>query len=169
MPEGTPVTPDGYETGLTKDDRLDLRSWLRLLTCANMIEAEVRRRLREEFDITLARFDLLAQLDRADSGLTMGELSRRMMVTNGNVTGLIDRLVDEDLVTRVPDPDDRRVQIIELTRAGRRSFDRMSKAHAGWITELFGDIDRGHLAALYEELAHLKSSVTAKAGPGDDA
>lgn len=169
MPDGANASRDDFETGLTQDDRLDLRSWLRLLTCTNMIEAEVRKRLREEFGITLARFDLLAQLDRAGSGLTMGELSRRMMVTNGNVTGLIDRLVDEDLVTRVPKPDDRRVQIIELTRAGRRSFERMSMAHAGWITELFGDLDRGHLASLYEELAHLKSSIAAKTGPGEDA
>ncbi len=168
MPDGANTSRDDFETGLTQDDRLDLRSWLRLLTCANMIEAEVRKRLREEFDITLARFDLLAQLDRAGNGLTMGELSRRMMVTNGNVTGLIDRLVDEALVTRAPDPDDRRVQIIELTRAGRRSFERMSKAHASWITELFSGLDRDHLTALYDELAHLKSSIAANAGPGDD-
>ncbi|MBO6782549.1 MAG: MarR family transcriptional regulator [Alphaproteobacteria bacterium] len=168
MPEGAVPATDGYETGLTRDDRLDLRSWLRLLTCTNMIEAEIRRRLREEFGITLARFDLLAQLDRAGTGLTMGDLSRRMMVTNGNVTGLIDRLVDEGLVTRTPDPDDRRVQVIELTPSGRRSFERMSKAHATWITELFAGIGREHLSTLYDELAHLKSSVADTAGTGDD-
>ena len=123
MPEGTPR--GDFETGLTTDDQLDLRTWLRLLTCANMIEGEVRAKLRTAFDITIARFDLLAQLDRADPtdrGLTMGELSRRLMVTNGNVTALIDRLVGEKLVVRRADPDDRRAQIIELTPNGRRAF-----------------------------------------------
>ena len=164
MPEGT---CDDFETGLTQDDRLDLRNWLRLLTCANLVEGEVRWRLREEFDITLTRFDLLAQLDRAATGLTMGELSRRMMVTNGNVTGLIDRLVAEKLVARRPKPDDRRAQMVTLTKSGKRSFDHMSQAHARWITELFADLDRNQLAALYENLAQLKTSITSSIGPGD--
>ena len=94
--------PRDRETALTKDDRLDLRVWFRLLTCATLIERSVRQGLREEFGITLPKFDLLSQLDRAEEGLTMGELSRRLMVTNGNVTGLIDRLVTEGLVARQP-------------------------------------------------------------------
>lgn len=157
------------ETGLTSDDRLDLRTWMRLLTCANMIESEVRARLRTEFDITIARFDLLAQLDRTsqtgDGGLTMGELSRRLMVTNGNVTSLIDRLVDENLITRRADPDDRRTQIIELTAGGKRIFRKMSAAHAGWISELFDGVDRKTLETLHDNLAGLKASLNA---PGDD-
>lgn len=157
MPEGSPH--GDFETGLTADDRLDLRTWLRLLTCANMIEGEVRANLRTEFDITIARFDLLAQLDRADHGLTMGELSRRLMVTNGNTTALIDGLVGEKLVTRRADPDDRRAQIIELTPAGRRAFAAMSQAHAGWIAGLFEGMDRESLAALYQNLAQLKASL----------
>ena len=167
MPEGTNAPPGDFESGLTQDDRLDLRTWLRLLTCANMIEGEVRARLRSEFDITLARFDLLAQLDRAGHGLSMGELSRRLMGTNGNVTALIDRLVGEDLVVRRADPDDRRTQIIELTAAGRRAFARMSDAHARWITGLFDELDRKTLAALYRNLGALKTSLRAEDATGE--
>lgn len=163
MSEGTPR--GDFETGLTTDDQLDLRTWLRLLTCANMIEGEVRKNLRTEFDITIARFDLLAQLDRANHSLTMGELSRRLMVTNGNVTSLIDRLVDEKLVVRRPDPDDRRAQIIELTTDGKRAFAKMSEAHAGWISRLFDGVDRKNLEALYRNLARLKTSLNANNMP----
>lgn len=166
MPDGTNSRRGDFESGLTQDDRLDLRTWLRLLTCANMIEGEVRARLRDEFDITLARFDLLAQLDRAGDGLTMGALSQRLMVTNGNVTALIDRLVNEGLVTRRADPDDRRAQIVELTRQGRRAFERMSAAHAEWITGLFAGLDRPELESLYTSLAKLKASATAGGSGG---
>ncbi len=157
MPDGVPQ--GDLETGLTADDRLDLRTWLRLMTCTNMIEGEVRARLRSRFDISIARFDLLAQLDRANGGLTMGELSRRLMVTNGNVTSLIDRLVEEKMVTRRPDPNDRRAQIIELTPGGARAFAKMSDAHADWISTLFEGVDRRSLEALYRNLAQLKASL----------
>ncbi|MEP4378801.1 MAG: MarR family transcriptional regulator [Alphaproteobacteria bacterium] len=164
MPDGSNSTRGDFETGLTPDDRLDLRTWLRLLTCTNMIEGEVRERLRADFDITIARFDLLAQLDRADAGLTMGELSRRLMVTNGNVTSLIDRLVGENLVARRPAPNDRRAQIIELTSEGQRAFTKMSAAHAGWIASMFEGVDRKQLAALHENLARLKGALIADKG-----
>ena len=82
------------------DHKAELRLWLRLLTCEQLIEAEVRRRLRDSFDVTLPRFDLMAQLDRAPNGMTLGELSQRMMVSNGNVTGLVDRLVAQGLIRR---------------------------------------------------------------------
>ena len=90
------------------DHKAELRLWLRIFTCKMLIEGEVRRRLRETFDVTLPRFDLMAQLDRAPGGMTLGELSQRMMVTNGNVTGLVDRLVAQNLVDRKPSPTDRR-------------------------------------------------------------
>jgi DNA-binding MarR family transcriptional regulator len=162
MPDGVPQ--GDLETGLTADDRLDLRTWLRLMTCTNMIEGEVRARLRNRFDISIARFDLLAQLDRAGDGLTMGELSRRLMVTNGNVTSLIDRLVDENMVTRRPDPNDRRAQIIEITPGGKQAFAKMSTAHADWISTLLDGVDRKNLEALYRNLAQLKTSLTTANG-----
>ncbi len=162
MPDSVPR--GDLETGLTADDRLDLRTWLRLMTCTNMIEGEVRARLHSQFDISIARFDVLAQLDRANDGLGMGELSRRLMVTNGNVTSLIDRLVEENMVTRRPDPNDRRAQIIELTPGGKRGFARMSTAHADWISALFDGVDRKNLEVLYRNLAQLKTSLTATNG-----
>src|SRR6478735_2858684 len=93
----------GAETS-AEQGTASLRSWLRLLECSTLVEGEVRRRLRDEFDTTLPRFDLLAQLDLAQRervpGLTMSELSRRLMVTNGNLTSLVERLVHERLISR---------------------------------------------------------------------
>ena len=150
------------ETGVTKDDRLDLRVWFRLLTCATLIERSVRQGLREEFGITLPRFDLLAQLDRAPDGLTMGELSRRLMVTNGNVTGLIDRLVTEGLVARQPSQHDRRAQVVRLTVAGKQAFDAMIPIHQDFIAGRLEGLSRGELADLHRLLGKLKTSFEAR-------
>lgn len=148
-----------YESAVRHDDRLELRVWLRLLTCANMIERRVRRHLRESFEITLPRFDLMAQLDRAPKGLTMGALSRRLMVTNGNVTGLIDRMEAEGLVERTAASSDRRVQMVRLTPTGKKAFDAMTPAHKEWIAALMGELDHGEMAELLTLLAKLKRSV----------
>jgi DNA-binding MarR family transcriptional regulator len=150
------------ETALTKDDRLDLRVWFRLLTCATLIEREVRQGLRDEFGITLPRFDLLSQLDRAEDGLTMGELSRRLMVTNGNITGLIDRLVEEGLVGRQRSPSDRRAHVVRLTEAGKAAFDAMIPKHQIFIAERFDGLARGELAELHRLLGKLKASFEAR-------
>jgi DNA-binding MarR family transcriptional regulator len=153
--------PRDRETSLTKDDRLDLRVWFRLLTCATLIERSVRQGLREEFGITLPKFDLLSQLDRAGEGLTMGELSRRLMVTNGNVTGLIDRLVTEGLVARQPAPHDRRAQLVRLTPTGKQAFDAMIPKHQDFIAERFDGLSRAELAELHRLLGKLKTSFEA--------
>lgn len=167
LPEGPPDSGD-YETGLGDKAKLDLRVWLRLLTCTNLIEHEVRGRMREAFDFTLPRFDILAQLDRSPEGLTMGELSRRLMVSNGNVTGLIDRLVGEGLVERRPAPGDRRAQMVRLTDDGRAAFDRLAPAHNEWIDGLFAGLDPNELAALHKLLGGLKASVqNATSGTGE--
>ena len=155
------AAPHDRETALTKDDRLDLRVWFRLLTCATLIERSVRQGLREEFGITLPKFDLLSQLDRAGEGLTMGELSRRLMVTNGNVTGLIDRLVTEGLVARQPAPHDRRAQLVRLTPAGKQAFDAMIPKHQDFIAERFDGLSRAELAELHRLLGKLKTSFEA--------
>ena len=147
------------EAGVQHDDKLELRVWLRLLTCATMIEREVRGRLRRDFEITLPRFDVLAQLDRAADGLTMGELSGRLMVSNGNITGLIDRLVAEGLVTRAAKPGDRRSVHVRLTDKGKQAFDAMTPAHEAWIDEMLAGLSRREMADLYELLARLKSSA----------
>ena len=141
------------------DHKDELRLWLRLFTCKELIEAEVRRRLRTSFDITLPRFDLLAQLERTPQGMTLGELSQRMMVSNGNVTGLVDRLVEQGLITRRPSPTDRRAQIVSLTTRGRKFFRAMARTNADWIGEIFGGLEPDDIASLMQLLAKTKMSA----------
>jgi len=148
------------------DHKTELRLWLRLLTCTTLIENEVRRRLRVHFDITLPRFDLLAQLDRAPNGMTLGELSQRMMVSNGNLTGLVDRLAEQGLLRRQPAPRDRRVQIVSLTPKGQRFFRTMARANADWVGEIFGGLSSNDVAALMPLLARTKASARKAAGNG---
>ena len=137
----------------------ELRLWLRLLTCSTLIEKEVRRRLRRDLDFTLPRFDLLAQLDKAGHGLVLGELSRRMMVTAGNLTSLVERMVESGHVTRTPLSTDRRVQIVALTPLGRKTFREMAGCHGSWIASLFGDVSARERAVLMKHLGILKRSV----------
>jgi len=148
---------------LRNDPRASLRTWLRLLTCTNLVEREVRGRLRDQFDTTLPRFDVLAQLDAAaresKAELTMSDLSRRLMVTNGNLTSLIGRLVREGLVKRETLPTDRRTQIVRLTAAGKRSLDAMTSEHQQWIDSLFSELTSADRARLFELLGKLKTSV----------
>src|SRR5512134_3091261 len=106
------------ETRLSDSHHDALRLWLRLLTCTLLIERRIKARLRDRFGMTLPRFDLMAQLERAPDGLKMSELSRRLMVTGGNVTGLTDQLVAEGLVDRHPVPGDRRAFAVRLTAGG---------------------------------------------------
>ena len=147
------------ESSLHRQDTLELRVWLRLLTCTQMISTKVRLALREQFSTTLPRFDALAQLDRVPEGLPMSELSRRLMVTGGNVTAIVDRLLEEQLVTRVADPDDRRRQIVTLTAKGRQRFKQMAPTHQVWIDDIMHDIDPSTLQQLYTILGQLKQSA----------
>jgi DNA-binding MarR family transcriptional regulator len=141
------------------DHKTELRLWLRIFTCKMLIEGEVRRRLRDDFDVTLPRFDLMAQLDRAPNGMTLGELSQRMMVTNGNVTGLVDRLVAQKLIVRRPSPTDRRAQIVSLTAEGRRAFRAMARANGNWIAEILADLSAGEINELMRLLDKTKASA----------
>ena len=154
------ASPDA-ETRATDDDHLALRLWLRLLSCTHLIEAPLRRRLRAQFAGSLPRFDLMAQLDRHPGGLKMRELSSRLMVTGGNVTGLTDRLVAEGWVERRDDPNDRRAYTVRLTPEGKRQFRTMARAHEGWIVELFGGLDSAEQAQLFALLARLKQALPA--------
>lgn len=160
MDSPSPPLSQDYES-TAPEAKPELRLWLRLLTCATLIEGEVRARLRRHFAVTLPQFDLMAQLDKAPDGLSMGELSRRMMVTNGNVTGIAERLAGDGLVTRAPSTTDRRTQMVRLTPAGRRSFRTMARIHEGWIADMLGDLDRSELAALMDALGRAKASVRA--------
>jgi len=141
------------------DHKDELRLWLRLFTCKELIESEVRRRLRASFDVTLPRFDLMAQLDRAPKGMTLGELSQRMMVSNGNVTGLVERLVEQGLIDRRPSEKDRRAQIVTLTAEGQRLFRAMARANANWIGEMLAELSQADIEALLRLLAKTKTAA----------
>ena len=154
-------TPLDTETRATEGDHLALRLWLRLLACTNLVEAPLRKRLREQFEGSLPRFDLMAQLDRHPGGLKMRELSHRLMVTGGNVTGLTDRLVSEGLVERRDDPGDRRTSTVALTAEGQRQFRAMARAHEAWVAELFGGLSAAQQNQLFQLLGQLKISLPA--------
>ena len=154
----SPALPDAtvdLTTRLTGDHNQALKLWLRMLACTVRVEDAIRSRLRTTFGITLPRFDLMAQLERQPEGLRMGELSKRMMVTGGNVTGIVAQLEGEDLVVRVPDPQDGRAFMVKLTPQGRRAFAEMAAVHERWVAELFGDIpaaDQAKMIALLDAM-----------------
>jgi DNA-binding MarR family transcriptional regulator len=149
--QAIPLDAETKAVEMPEDHREELRLWLRLLTCTALIEGDVRRRLREQFDVTLPRFDLMAQLDKAPDGMTLSDLSKRMMVSNGNLTGLVDRLVASGHIVRTVSPTDRRATVISLTDSGRAEFRAMAAEHELWIADLFGDLtarDRDDLMRL---------------------
>ncbi len=170
-PQSASPAPEAvdHETRITEDDHEALRLWLRILACTNHIEADLRTRLRTGFDSTLPRFDLMAQLDRHPKGLKMRELSKRLMVTGGNVTGLTDKLVQEGLVERRENPKDRRVYTVLLTAAGKRHFRRMAQSHEQWVIELFAGLDADEKAHLFGLLGKLKAHIATRPQAGQDA
>ena len=147
--------PVDAETRAHDDHHVSLRLWLRLLSCTTQIENRIRQNLQSKFNTTLPRFDLMAQLERAPLGLKMSELSQRMMVTGGNITGITDGLEKERLVVREVDPADRRVYRVKLTAEGQRQFQRMAAEHEQWVIGMFGalgPLQKKQLAALLGEL-----------------
>jgi len=154
----TPVVD--FESRASRGDHAALRLWLRLFTCDLMIERDIRARLRERFGMTLARFDYLSQLERFPEGLRMQEVSRRLMVTGGNVTGLTHQLAAEGLVERRRNPGDRRVRLIRLTAKGRRVFGDIAAEHERWIVELFGGLGALERDRLHALLGELKAAVS---------
>jgi DNA-binding MarR family transcriptional regulator len=154
---------------LPGDHGSELRLWLRLLTCTTLIEGEVRGRLRERFDVTLPRFDLMAQLDKVPEGMTLSDVSKRMMVSNGNVTGLVERLVESGHLDRKTSASDRRVQVIRLTKAGRAEFRKMAAEHETWIADIFSGLSPKDLRELMRLLAKTKASAQKSAQGRDRA
>lgn len=145
----TPLSTDVQSPRRSKDL---LRLWLRMLATTGRVEHEVTRRLRDRFDVTLSTFDLMAELARAPQPQTMSAISDQLMISNANVTGLVDRLSSAGLVERQPSPTDRRVWLLDLTAEGRAAFQEMATEHEGWITELFGHLTDPEIAALGELL-----------------
>ena len=145
--------------GGAPDGKRALRLWLRLLTCTTTIEQTIAQRLRDEFGSTLPRFDMLSALDRAgEAGLTMGEVSRMLMVSNGNVTGLAQRLKADGLIEHLPGAD-RRVQRVRLTADGRTRFAAMAAAHERWIEGLLADLTGSEADDLIRLLEQTRRSL----------
>lgn len=157
------VLPDerlGLEARAAASDHLDVRLWLRLLACTNQIEQEIRTGLRVHFGTSLARFDYLAQLERHPQGLRMTALSRYLMVSGGNVTGLTEGLVADGWVDRVPDPTDKRAALLRLTERGRSRFEEMADAHERWLVEIFHGFGSDREKALFDLLGRLRAHIT---------
>ena len=144
---------------LPADHDDELRLWLRLLTCTTLIEGTIRSRLRERFDVTLPRFDLMAQLYRLPDGMNLSDVSKRMMVSNANITGLAERLVESGHIERRTSSSDRRVQVIRLTKAGRAEFRKLSDEHHKWVADIFSDLSAKEVRELMRLFAKIKSSV----------
>ncbi len=146
----------GVEARAAGDDHAALKLWLRMLASTTHIEAAIRTRLRERFGISLARFDYMAQLFRYREGLKMRALSRYLMVTGGNVTGLTDELEADGMVLREASPDDRRAWILRLTPKGRRAFEAMAHEHEQWILDMFAGLDAKTVQQLHTHLGALR-------------
>ncbi len=137
----------------------NLRLWLRLLTCTMLIETKIRAQLEGHFSVTLPQFDLMAQLDRAPEGLTMSTLSERLMVSNGNVTGIVRRLIGEGLVERQVSKTDRRSFVVSLSAKGQMLFRDMAEKHESWINTLFGGLSASDVGQFMNLLASTKEKV----------
>ncbi len=141
----------------------ELRLWLRLLSCTQLIEKQVRTDLREQWGTTLPRFDLMAQLVGEPVGMRMNELSRRMMVTGGNITGITDQLEAEGLVERAAVEGDRRAYLVRLTPKGRQQFNAMAQAHEAWIVDAFASLSARDIQTLHALLGKVKDHFQEKA------
>ena len=144
---------------LPKHSKQSLRLWLRMLTCTNFVEKRIRNRLKEEYSITLPQFDVLSALERSKKGLTMSQLSKQLMVSNGNVTGVMARLEDDGMIQRAPLSDDRRTMIARLSPKGRKHFQKMAKAHEAWIDAMFAGLNDADIQELLDSLSGMKSSL----------
>jgi DNA-binding MarR family transcriptional regulator len=165
-PGGSAAALVDLETRATEDDHQALRLWLRLLSCTMRIENRVRSGLRRGFSTTLPRFDLMAQLERNPDGLRMSELSKRLMVSGGNVTGITDQLEREGLVARTLDRGDRRAITVKLTVSGLKRFRVMAAQHEQWIVELLSGLSQENKQGMMGILGKLKTHLSLMAHPG---
>ncbi|HEC01351.1 MAG TPA: MarR family transcriptional regulator [Sphingomonadales bacterium] len=144
---------------LDDSDTRKLGLWLRLITNTNIIEKEIRNLFRSEFKVTLPRFDLMSALYREPGGLTMGELSRKLLVSNGNVTGIVERLQKEGLVKRWSLPTDRRIYSVGLTPKGRTDFKVMADRHKEWVADILSDLNEDDVLPMIALLDNLREAL----------
>lgn len=155
--DGAKALLEKHEDAVSEPEAV--RLWLRLLTCSLTIEKRIRRRLSEEFDTTLPRFDVLAALDRRTDGMTMGELSQALLVSGGNLTALVRQLERQGFLTMRRDPEDRRSWVVSISDTGRKHFRQIATEHHHWIAGMFEGMSADHSARLYDLLAELKNSL----------
>lgn len=158
-PQFTKISARDLETRVREDDHNALRLWLKLLSTSQLIENNIRELLRLEFNFTLPRFDLMAQLQRHPEGLSMSSLAELMMVSGGNVTNIVKQLEKDGLVNRVPQTNDNRSFIVSLSKEGQRRFKKMALAHEHWVISLMDGLDHDELVTLIENIDNLKSSI----------
>ena len=139
------------------ESKARLRLWIRLLRVTRLVEGETRERFKTEFNVTLPRFDVMAALYRKPDGMLMSEISRFLLISNGNVTGIVDRLVSDGYVVRSQRDGDRRTSFVRLTAKGRAAFAEMSAAHETWIDRLLGDITSREAEQLSAKLKAFQS------------
>jgi DNA-binding MarR family transcriptional regulator len=149
---------------MSERSKESLRTWLRLLSCENVIEQKIRSRFREQFEVTLPQFDVLSELEHASEKLTMSQLSKELMVSNGNITGVVDRLEKNKLVVRIRPEHDRRVQYIELTTEGKDAFRRMARKHEQWLEEWLAGVSIEEMEQLQKLLLKTRDSVSVASG-----
>ncbi|MEM7043807.1 MAG: MarR family transcriptional regulator [Pseudomonadota bacterium] len=147
----------GHAKTPTSKERL--RLWLKLLKASRLIEDEIRRRLRGELNSTLPRFDVMSALDRAPDGLKMSEISKRLRVSNGNITGIVDKLAEDGLALRVAVPGDRRANLVRLTPKGRANFAEQATTHEAWIDEILSGLDTDDIEGMIQRLDHLSDKL----------
>lgn len=152
----------GADTGTAHPaaSKARLRLWLKLLKATKHVEAELRENFRTEFDTTLPRFDVMAALYRVEPGLKMSELSSVLRVSNGNVTGIVDRLVEDGILVRIPVDKDRRATTVRLTTAGREQFAQMAAKHEAWIDSLLDEVDVSEVQHLSDQLECIAQKST---------
>lgn len=143
---------------IREDNKERLRLWIRMLRASRSIEAELRERLKNEFGSTLPRFDVMAALYRQPDGMLMSDLSRFLLVSNGNVTGIVDRLVTDGLVSRAKRDGDRRTSIVRLTSSGMAAFEAMAEAHEDWINTYLQGVTPDQAARLSSMLKSFQSN-----------
>lgn len=151
--------PNGATPHVEGSEHLELRLWLRMVSCSVKMESILSQRLRKEFKISMARFDVMSRLERHPDGLTMSELSRRLIVSNGAITGLVDKLTEAGLVSRHEDPNDRRSTIVRLTRKGRDNFLRMARRHEEWVVSILGELSSEAQSELLQNLTLLQRNL----------
>ncbi len=136
-----------------------LRLWLKLLKTSGLVEEELRRRMRAELGTTLPRFDVMSALSRSPDGLKMSEISRRLRVSNGNITGIVDKLTEEGIALRVAMPGDRRANLVRLTPKGRKVFAEHAGRHEAWVDEILAELNADDVAGMVLRLDHLLDAI----------